>query len=207
MALPEEGDLLLSDAATEYGLSGDINLSDFYGLLNLPTGGDLKLSDFYGKRDETLTEMLPRFVEISTVPGETEDYYGFASIHPLTPPPLGSLSQTIFTTASGIEFEIEQIVWTTREPGFADSGTTAFGLRLLPTNVSEILDLLAFMEQRSRTLTILDEFVEVLSPATGTWGTEGFFSIKFFGNRKGSNPVEPLLNQLQIVSVQDIIDT
>ena len=55
MTLQASGMISLSDIATEFGGSGQLKLSDYYGADNgVPTSGEIKLSDFYGAAANTL---------------------------------------------------------------------------------------------------------------------------------------------------------
>lgn len=56
MTLQSSGQITLSDINTEFGNSGETQLSDYYGdEPSLPTAGEITLSDFYGLTAVTIT--------------------------------------------------------------------------------------------------------------------------------------------------------
>lgn len=203
MALPEDGDLLFSDVLTEYGLSGDVNLSDMYGMLNVQTGGDLKLSDFFGKRNETISEFQIHLRE-NTFPGALTDDYGYAELPVGGLPQQGNLDPRTFTTSAGQEFTVHTLLWEEGRPGTPNAGQTALRLRMTIPNVLDLLDFIDYLNLRSRTLTIIDEYVETL--VTGRWTAELISDVQYNGVLMGSNPLSSLVNTTQTVSWQDIID-
>lgn len=48
MTLQTSGPISIGDVAAEFGLTGQVRMSDLYGLGGAPSSGQLKLSDFYG---------------------------------------------------------------------------------------------------------------------------------------------------------------
>lgn len=49
MTIKASGPLSFSELQTEYGTTGPIKMSTYYGKTGIPASGTIKMSDFYGK--------------------------------------------------------------------------------------------------------------------------------------------------------------
>lgn len=95
MTLPASGIITLDDIKNEFGGSGDIVLSDYYGAHPaLPSSGIIQLSDFYGLADGHQITSGSFQESISYAPS-TIYYEGYASGQSPFPPDIGSIDDNM----------------------------------------------------------------------------------------------------------------